>query len=809
MSDFIIKENTLIKYIGNDASVNVPDGVERIADSAFMNCHVVSINIPCGVTEICERAFRGCYDLTSVTLPDGLTVIGDLAFSGCSSLKSLTVPDSVISIGDHAFCDCIDLRCLTLGSGVETVEGKAFSDCLRLETLTFRGKVPHCKYHAFAGCNKIKSIYINDLQSWCERLSEDDLLAFNKYNYELYVNGELAVYLTVPEGVSEIADFAFYRCGSIETVILPGSVRYIGYKAFGECDLLDMISMHISTGGVFSNVFTGCKMLRAFRLRDGAKFTEDCVLYSENRKTLLTCAESHRGEYTVPDHVTAIGENAFRNCIGLTGVTVPEGVNIIRRQAFFGCDKLERITLPEGLKTIESGAFRYCRKLTEAVLPNGLEAIDDDLFYGCEGLSYVSIPESVKSIGICAFFRCKSLTHLRIPPGVEIRDKAFSGCENLEDIEISPGARFTLKAFDNCAARYRFVLKYGTVQEKRAEAIRWLSGDVKKYDDGIKFKSYISRSIKPILEIIVSGGLTGAFYGLCRMLGEKKIDVFLIDKCLDAAKGNTELTAALIEYKKSAYTPEDIEKIETDAAEKSLGLKKYTVGEELKNARETFVLSDKGDGYAVKKCKINAAEIFIPELSGKKKIISIEKRAFSRKDEIRRIDIPGSVKDIKSGAFAGCSSLSEINVAGSNEYYRSEDGVLFTADMKKLVSYPPARPSPYVIPAAVKTVGEAAFAGCRGLKRITIPGNVSEIGPHAFIGCSGLKSLTVSEGAAEIGHLAFKDCYELKTVILPRSLRYIGKMVFERVPGLVITAPFGSYACMYADDNGIEFKPSD
>ena len=91
MNDFIITNEKLIKYRGNETNITIPDSVTSIGRSAFY-C---------------------CTGLTSVTIPDSVTSIGDWAFYRCTGLTSITIPDSVKWIGWSAFSDCTGLTSLT------------------------------------------------------------------------------------------------------------------------------------------------------------------------------------------------------------------------------------------------------------------------------------------------------------------------------------------------------------------------------------------------------------------------------------------------------------------------------------------------------------------------------------------------------------------------------------------------------------------------------------------------------------------------------------------------------------------------
>ena len=65
----------------------------------------------------------------------------------------------------------------------------------------------------------------------------------------------------------------------------------------------------------------------------------------------------------IPPNVTLIGDGAFANCSGLTGLTIPPSVETIPSGTFEGCSNLKHVTFPDSLKTIEDGAFFGCKSL--------------------------------------------------------------------------------------------------------------------------------------------------------------------------------------------------------------------------------------------------------------------------------------------------------------------------------------------------------------------------------------------------------------------------------------------------------------
>ena len=116
----------------------------------------------------------------------------------------------------------------------------------------------------------------------------------------------------IPEGTTEISDFAFCSCKGLADITLPPGLTTIG-----------------------ANAFDGCEGLR---------------------------------QVTLPPGLTHIGERAFRYCKGLAQVTFPPGLTHIGEGAFYECGGLAEVTLPTGLAHIGAEAFRHCHKIATVLV---------------------------------------------------------------------------------------------------------------------------------------------------------------------------------------------------------------------------------------------------------------------------------------------------------------------------------------------------------------------------------------------------------------------------------------------------------
>lgn len=136
----------------------------------------------------------------------------------------------------------------------------------------------------------------------------------------------------------------------------------------------------------------------------------------------------------IPNTVSRIAKNAFKNCSTIKSVTIPNSVTEIGECAFHACKQLERIELPKGSIKIDSYTFTACENLLSVNLPEGLTTISDGMFANCKNLLSVQLPDSIDVICKQAFFGCEKLKNINISDNVIfIGEGAFNDCDNLAD----------------------------------------------------------------------------------------------------------------------------------------------------------------------------------------------------------------------------------------------------------------------------------------------------------------------------------------------------------------------------------------
>ena len=285
----IIETSTNKLIIGCNNTV-IPNTVTSIGYGAFHGCTgLTSMNIPEGVTSISQEAFSGCDNMTSVTIPSTVTSIGAYAFRN-SGLTSVSIPSSVTFIGNQAFNNCYSLTNVTLnsntitsktytassnlkqifgtqvteyiiGNDITTIGNYAFDTCSNLTSVTISNSVTRIGQSAFNNCNGLTSVHIIDLTAWCEITFESFNANPLSYAHRLYLNGEEISNLVIPNSVTSIGNYAFYRYTGLTSVIIPNSVTSIRSFVFCECTNLTSITIGNSVTSIEKLAFNLCTNL--------------------------------------------------------------------------------------------------------------------------------------------------------------------------------------------------------------------------------------------------------------------------------------------------------------------------------------------------------------------------------------------------------------------------------------------------------------------------------------------------------------------------------------------------------------------
>ncbi|MBR5987310.1 MAG: leucine-rich repeat protein, partial [Clostridia bacterium] len=290
----------------NDATFEiVSNDVYRVGAYAFYGSTLTTIaGIPQTVSELGEGAFENSAALVNVALPEGIAALPARVFYGCSSLVSVNIPNGVNSIGAFAFgksgLNSIDFTALDL---LPSIGDSAFADCGELRTVSFNGtNVTSIGKDAFRGCSKLISIdlfAVND-EATGERRSELTYIGEGAFA------GTAITEIVLPENVTRISDYLFDGAKYLRSITALGSIESIGDYAFKDTEALTSIPDG---------------MLQTLRVIGRGAFMG-----------------SGLREIALPQSVTEIAPETFKDCKYLTNVTLTSSLRKIGDSAFEGCD---------------------------------------------------------------------------------------------------------------------------------------------------------------------------------------------------------------------------------------------------------------------------------------------------------------------------------------------------------------------------------------------------------------------------------------------------------------------------------------
>lgn len=425
-------------------------------------------------------------------------------------------------------------------------------------------------------------------------------------------------------------------------------------------------------------------------------------------------------------------------------IVIPEGVVRLGRQSggYRPGTKIEAVKLPASVRELSPTAFDgHWSRLHSIEVAEGspylmkdgclIDTRNDSLVFALPGQERIIVPPSVKTIGEYAF-NSNDATEIVIPEGVlEIGRGAFYDCRSLEQISI-PASLIAIKsdAFKNCGRLAKIAVAHGN---QRFSARDGLLID--------RESATLLRAFGPLVSVTISDDV--------RIIGANAF--------------------SFLKSVVSIVVPDSVRRIEDGAFSYCTNLEVLRLPEQVEFCEDHFIMGceslrsvhiPKGLGslsgmFSIGGCS-SLREIVLPE--GLRTISTGGLGAICRCDALERIVLPSSVTRIgPGGAFRENKNLKMFEVHPDNLAFRSEDGVLFSKDMTRLVRCPEAKMGVYKIPDTVQKIDACAFAQCRNLSEIYIPTSVTDIGYGAFKDCPAKTNRVTtlngeaSQSAAKIG----------------------------------------------------------
>ena len=839
----------------NLREVTVPATVVAIDYYAFAQCsnlETVKFEEGSRLAGIYEGAFFGCGKLKNIILADNIVEISDYAFYGCTSLTEIPVsdtsmikgiysyafaysgicgdfatPKTLIDIGDHAFRGTkITSAFIPDDNKLDLIIGiGVFEECEVMEKIDvpFLGAsygdedIYWIGYIFGAGAPNANATYIpQSLRTYIAH--EGGLLELTCGTPANIGSSKPTGYykmektnienITLPEGITSIGQWAFYKCVNLKSVTIPDSVTNINSWAFYNCSSLESLTIPDSVKVIGNETFYNCKSLTSIR---------------------------------IPDGVTIIGNYTFSGCTNLTSITIPSSVTSIEKYAFWGCNNLFVIRNNSDLKfdmgsdsygyvaknammiynkdgsiiykeskdgvpyyitsdgfafSVENGEYILIKyignnetitlpltangkdytvkmestgKAKNVIIPNEMTKIDDSAFKNCTGLTSITIPDSVMSIGDSAFYNCCSLTSIAIPDSVtSIGDSAFEGCNGLTSITIPD----SVTSIGSCAFRDCSSLESIAIPNSVTSIGDGAFNDCSSLTsitipDGV---TTIERNVfyrcSSLTSVTIPDSVTSigdmAFYS-CKSLVSITIPDNVTSIDYGAFYGCSSLTSITI--------PSSVTSIGNAAFIECGSLEEIIVsaGNPYYKSAGNCIIDINGTLIA------GCGKSVIPDDGS---VISIGDNAFYGCVNLTSVTIPDSVTSIGKSAFYNCSSLMNINVSENNQNYSSINGILYDKMKTNIIHVPRAVLGDIVIPSGVTSIEKEAFSGCTNLTSVTISDSVTSIGKSAFEGCNGLTSITIPDSVTSIGERAFYYCNSLTSITIPNGVTSIEPSTF-------------------------------
>ena len=470
---------------------------------------------------------------------------------------------------------------------------------------------------------------------------------------------------------------------------------------------------------------------------------DDSVNYVIN-DGVLTGYNGKRSVLDIPEGVTKIADNCFKNRTSITSVNMPESLISIGQSAFEGCTNLRSVNFNDALESIGNYAFRYCSRLVSAVFGSKLETIGSRCFYNCYSLCSVLLPEIIESIAYCAFNGCTSLESIVIPDSVtRIGDYAFSGCTSLASVTLSKSLEYLgVQAFGYCKSLTSIEIPRSLNNTYNLNDMYSHIGgpftgcssltDVKFEEDTTKIVACLFDSCEGIVNIVIPDTVTvigkQAFYDC------DNLESVIISDSVDEIDGSAFAGCTSLE---SIVMPNSV----------------------------TWV-----GGYAFSNCTS------LSSVTLSKSLEYLGVQAFGYCKSLTSIEIPRSLNNTYNldgmynhigGPFTGCSSLTDVTF----EEGTTKIAACLFDSCGGIVNI--------VIPDTVTVIGKQTFYKCENLESVVIPLSVTSVENQAFNDCSALKSVEFKNPNTKIGERVFSNCSSLASIKLPDNLTSIPEYTFN------------------------------
>jgi len=648
-----------------------------------------------------------------------------------------------------------------------------------------------------------------------------------------------ATEITIPDGVTSIANGVFKNNTTIKKVVFPSSLLSVGDDAFNGCTDLREVQMNEGLKSIGSYAFNGAGF--------GGKDATQAIVYGTLTIPSTVNQVGHRafrncqylkevtfanGETLGLEYVYSYeNHNMFENCVNLQKVTLPNRAKEIPNNAFINCEALKEVTLGSNVETIGDNAFKNCKLLQEIECPSTLKTIGEGAFAGCTTIKSVNLNEGLATIGAYAFdgagFGGKDATQaivygtLTIPSTVsKIGHRAFRNCQYLKEVTFANGETLGLEyeysyenhnVFESCVSLQKVILPDRAREIPNnafihCEALQevTLGSNVETIGDNAfkNCKSLQKIECPSTLKTIGEGAFAGCTTIKSVKLNEglMTIEAYAFDGAGFGGKDETQATVY-----GTLTIPSTVSQIGHRAFRNCQYLKEVTfvngetLGQEYLYSYENHNMFESCVSLQNVILPDRAREIpnnafinceALQEVTLGSNVETIGDNAFKNCKSLQKIECPSTLKTIGEGAFAGCTTIKSVKL---NEGLMTIGAYAFDGagfggkDVSQTTVY-----GTLTIPSTVSQIGHRAFRSCQYLKEVTFV-NGETLGleylysyenHNMFEGCASLKKVTLPDRAREIPNNAFINCEALEEVVIGKNVETIENSAFKNCKSL-------------------------
>ena len=296
---------------------------------------------------------------------------------------------------------------------------------------------------AFYGCTSLTSVTLPS--------------GLTTISYDAFRETSLAS-VSLPSGLISIGNNAFNQCTSLASVTFPEGLETIGIGAFSGCPSLTSVTLPESLTTVNVGVFSGCTSLASVTILAPSLSTYGKSVFYDTASGLkiyvpAASVDTYKtGWSTYADKIEAIPW--VRPGDGWDDATKTLTVNSNPGyEAYYQNTEIEHLIISDDVTSIGEKAFDECTALLSVVIGNDVTNIEANAFDECGAMTSLTIGSKVQTIGESAFGSCESLTSVIIPNSVtSIGNSAFNTCDQMSSLTIGSSVQtIGESAFKNCS----------------------------------------------------------------------------------------------------------------------------------------------------------------------------------------------------------------------------------------------------------------------------------------------------------------------------------------------------------------------